>query len=169
MRRRVGIGLLVVLLVAAACDGGSSEGSDDIEARQVRRFLDRELNDGAVNPVTVTDVRCPRTVTRGETARATCRVTINETPVELDIERAANGRLARREAVVVVPTLEAFVAGQYDARLGLAVIVECGPEALLAIEPGATVECTATDAEGAAVTAVATVEDLDGLVTVALA
>ncbi|MGH9034081.1 MAG: hypothetical protein ACRDZV_18315, partial [Acidimicrobiia bacterium] len=113
--------------------------------------------------------RCPRTVTRRSTARASCRVTINGTPVALDIERSAKGRFSRGEAVIVVPGLEAFVASQYDARLGLAVIVDCGPEELRPVEPGATIECTATDADGAVVTPVATVEDLDGRVTVALA
>ncbi len=160
----------MVLLMAAGCNGGSSsDGSDALVPRQVRRFLDRDLNEGAVTPVEVTDVRCPRTVTRRSTARASCRVTINGTPVALDIERSAKGRFSRGEAVIVVPGLEAFVASQYDARLGLAVIVDCGPEELRPVEPGATIECTATDADGAVVTPVATVEDLDGRVTVALA
>ena len=161
-------GVLIVLLVAAGCNGGSSDESDDLKSRQVRRFLDRDLNEGAVNPVAVTDVRCPRTVTRRDTARAVCQVTINGTPVELNIERSRQGRLSRREAVIVVPKTEEFVARQYDARLGLAVIVECGAEELLAVEPGATIQCTATDADGAAVTPVVTVDDLDGVVTVAL-
>jgi hypothetical protein len=170
VRRHWTGGVLIVLLVAAGCNGGgSSDKSDDLRPRQVRRFLERDINEGAVNPVEVTDVRCPQTVTRRNTARAACQVTINGTPVEVNIERSGNGRLSRREAVIVVPSLEAFVAGQYDARLGLAVIVECGPEELLAIEPAATIQCTATDADGVAVTPVVTIEDLDGLVTVALA
>lgn len=159
----------MVLLVVAGCSGGSPEEDDALKPREVRRFLDRDLNEGAITPVEVGDARCPRTVTKGNTARASCQVTVNGTSVELTMERSGKGRLSRREAVIVVPSLEGFVAGQYDARLGLSVVVECGPEELLAVEPGATIECTATDADGAAVAPVVTVEDLDGLVSVALA
>lgn len=167
LRHWVG-GALVVLLAAAGCSG-SSEESNDLAPREVRRFLDRDLNEAAAIPVEVSDVRCPRTVTRGNTARAACQVTINGTGVELNIERSAKGRLSRNEAVIVVPRTEQFVASQYEARLGLAVLVECGPEELLAVAPGATIDCTATDADGAAVAAAVTVQDLAGLVTVALA
>ena len=159
-----------MLLAVAGCSGGSSDDSEDVlRPRDVRRFLERDLNEGAVTPVEVSGVRCPRTVTKRSTARAACQVTINGTAVELNIERSGTGRLSRGEAVIDVPKTEQFVAGQYDARLGLAVIVECGPEVLLAVAPGATIDCTATDADGSAVAAVVTVQDLAGLVTVALA
>lgn len=159
-------------LGAAACDGASDSdsASDDdgrIRAGEVRRFLDRDLNAAATTPVAVTDVRCPwrRTTMDAGTARAACAVTINGTPVELAIERA-DGELVRHEAVLVVPTLEGFVAGQYETRSGLAVAVDCGAEELLPVAPGSTVACTATDIEGATLTPVVTVEDLDGTVTV---
>jgi hypothetical protein len=169
LRHWVG-GALVVVVAATGCSGGSSDDSEDVvRPRAVQRFLERDLNESAVTPVEVGDVRCPRTVTKGNTASAACQVTINGTAVELNIERSGKGRLSRREAVIVVPKTEEFVAGQYDARLGLAVIVECGPEELLAVAPGATLDCTATDADGSAVAAVVTVQDLAGLVTVALA
>jgi hypothetical protein len=168
LRHWVG-GALVVLLAAAGCSGSSDEGDDALKPREVRRFLDRDLNEGAVTPVEVSDVRCARTVTRRNTARAACQVTINGTGVELNIKRSGKGRLSRNEAVIVVPRTEQFVTSQYEARLGLAVLVECGPEELLAVAPGATIDCTATDADGAAVAAVVTVQDLAGLVTVALA
>jgi hypothetical protein len=167
IRHWVGAALLVALAVAG-CDGGSSgEEEAEIRPRAVRRFLDEDLNQGAQTPVEVTDVRCRRTVTKGNTSRATCEVTINGTPVDLAIERTGR-RFARSQAVVVVPSLEMFVTAQYDARLGLAVLVECGEEQLLPVKPGGTIDCTATDGEGAQLTPVVTVDDLAGRVTVAL-
>lgn len=162
--------LAAVLAAAAAC-AGSDSSDDDAERRiravEVRRFVDRDLNEAATTPVEVTDVRCPwtRTATDDGTTRAACEITINGAPVELTIERAGGG-LARLEAVLVVASLEAFVADRYDTRLGLVVAVDCGAGELLPVAPGSTVACTATDIEGTTLTPVVTVEDLDGRVTV---
>ena len=169
-RHWVGV-VLVIAVVAAGCGGDSSGADDEEQARfrpgPVRRFLDQDLNEGAQTPVEVTGVRCPPAVAEGRTDRATCKVTINGVPVELDVERTGR-RFSRTQAVVEVLRLETFVMTQYDARLGLAVIVDCGPEELLPVAPGDTIDCGATDGEGAKLTAGVTVEDLAGKVTVTL-
>ncbi|HEX6312599.1 MAG TPA: hypothetical protein VF152_13375 [Acidimicrobiia bacterium] len=160
--------LTVAGVLAAACGGGSSDGEEvRIRPAEVRRFLEQDLNEGAQTPVDVTGVRCPRTTTEGDTARATCEVTIDGTAVDLAVERTG-GRFARTEAVVVVPSLETFVAAQYDARLGLAVLVDCGEAELLPVVPGETIACTATDGQGATLAPVVVVEDLAGKVSVTL-
>lgn len=164
MRRR----FLILLTIVAAAACSSSDGGDETVSRtRIQRFLERDLPPEGAAPIEIDQVRCPRRAERGKITTYTCSVTIQGTPVEVHVDER-NEELTRREAVLVVATLEAFVVQQYEAQLGVAVTAECSPDALLAVDPGESVACTATDAEGATQTAQVVVEDLDGNVTLDL-
>jgi hypothetical protein len=158
--------ILCTVVAAAACN--SSDGGDDTVGRaRMQRFLERDLPPEGAAPIEIDQVRCPRPAERGKTTTYTCSVTIQGALVEVHVDER-NDELTRREAVLVVATLEAFVVQQYEAQLGVGVMAECSPDALLAVGPGESVACTATDAEGATQTAQVVVEDLDGTATLDL-
>ena len=160
--------LILCAVVAAAACSSSDGGDDDTVSRgRMQRFLERDLPQEGAAPVEIDQVRCPRPRERGQTTTYTCTVTIQGTPVEVHVAER-NDELTRREAVLVVATLEAFVVQQYETQLGVGVMAECSPEALLAVDPGTSIPCTATDADGATQTAQVVVEDLDGNVSLDL-
>ena len=162
--------VLCALVAAAGCNISMSSGGDEaLGSQRIERFLERDLPRGdTAEPIDVSTVRCPRRVVRGDTATFTCSVTVADAAVDVHVEQEG-GALTRREAVLVVATVEAFVQQQYEVQLGVGVTVECSADALLAVTPGQAVECTAVDVEGTSQTATVSVEDLDGTITVALA
>jgi len=169
MRRLLLCALPVVMLVAAGCNVSLSSGGDEaLGSERIERFLERDLPQGDdPAPIDVSKVRCPRRVVDGDTATLTCSVTVADGAVKVHVEQQGD-RLARREAVLVVATVETFVQQQYEVQLGVGVTVECSTEALIAVAPRRALECTAVDVEGTTQTAKVNVEDLDGTITVAL-
>ena len=160
---------MLTLLGAAACNISSSSGGDEaLGSERIERFLERDLPQEGAPKIDVTAVECPRRVERGGTTTFTCSITVGDGTVAVRVDQEGD-RLTRREAVLVVATLETFVQQQYEVQLGVGVVAECSPDALVAAEPGGAVECTATDAEGATQTAQLLVDDLAGNVTVDLA
>ena len=160
--------LVWTLLGAAACNISSSSGGDDaLGSERIERFLERDLPQEGAPKINVTAVECPRRVERGGTATFTCSITVDDGAATVRVDQKGD-RLSRRDAVLVVATLETFVQQQYEVQLGVGVVAECSPDALVAAEPGSAVECTATDAEGTTQTAQLMVEDLDGNVTLDL-
>lgn len=169
MKRLLLLTLPAVLVAVAGCNSSLSPGGDEtLGSERIERFLERDLpQDAAAEPIDVSAVRCPRRVARGDTATFTCSVTVAGAAVDVHVEQRGR-ELSRREAVLVVATVEAFVQEQYEVQLGVGVTAECSTEALVAVAPGRAVECTAVDVEGASQTATVNVEDLDGTITVAL-
>ncbi|HUF85560.1 MAG TPA: hypothetical protein VMQ81_13335 [Acidimicrobiia bacterium] len=161
--------LLLLLSVVAGCNISLSSGGDEaLGSQRIERFLERDLPQGEdPAPIEVSKVRCPRRVVDGETATFTCSVTVAEGAATVHVEQQGD-RLARREAVLVVATVEAFVQQQYEVQLGVGVTAECSTEVLIAVAPGKALECTAVDIEGTSQTAEVKVEDLDGTITLAL-
>jgi hypothetical protein len=169
MKRLLLLTLPMVLVAAAGCNVTLSSGGDEaLGSERIERFLEHDLpQDAAADPIDVSGVRCPRRVVRGDTATFTCSVTVARAAVDVHVEQR-DDELIRREAVLVVATVEAFVQQQYEVQLGVGVTAECSTEALVAVAPGRALECTAVDVEGASQTATVNVEDLDGTITVAL-
>ncbi|MGQ0805621.1 MAG: hypothetical protein ACT4PI_17395 [Actinomycetota bacterium] len=169
MRRFLLLPLPVVMVAAAGCNISLSSGGDEaLGSERIERFLERDLPQGDdAAPIDVSKVRCPRRVVEGDTATFTCSVALSEGGVTVHVEQEGD-RLARREAVLVAATVEAFVQQQYEVQLGVGVTAECSTDVLIAAAPGKAVECTAVDVEGTSQTAKVNVEDLDGTVTVAL-
>jgi hypothetical protein len=161
--------LLLLLPAAAGCNISLSSGGDEaLGSERIERFLERDLPQGDdAAPIDVSAVRCPRRVEEGGTATFTCSVTLTEGAVTVHVEQHGD-RLARREAVLVVATVESFVQQQYEVQLGVGVTAECSTDALIAVVPGKALECTAVDVEGTSQVAPVNVDDLDGNITVAL-
>ena len=163
------VAVVTATVTAAGCNVSLSPGGgDELGSQRIERFLESDIppGDGAAT-LDITKVRCPRRVVHGDTATFTCAVTVSDATVDVHVDQRGD-ELTRREAVLVVATVETFVQQQYEVQLGVGVTAECSPDALLAAEPGHEVECTATDIEGTAETAAVKVEDLDGTITVTL-
>lgn len=118
----------------------------------------------------VTDATCPDSadveVERG--GRFTCTVRIDEvvatyTVTQDDDEGNVSFELAT--AVLDLAEAEAQAATGIAEQTGIDATVDCGPDPLLAIEPGGTFECQASEPGGSTATVTFTVEDVQGNVT----
>jgi Domain of unknown function (DUF4333) len=169
MRRTLALGSLLVVAVApAGCDINDSPGGGEaLGAAPIERFLRTEFEG-----VDIGGVGCFRAVQHGDATTFACSVMVRGAEVEVHVERVEGRRrerFTRREAILDVATIEAFVQQQFDTQLGLAMTVECSPAAVVAAKPGAVFECSAVDAGGTVRSVPVKVEDLDGTVTADLA
>jgi hypothetical protein len=169
MRRTLALGSLLVVAVApAGCDINDSPGGGEaLGAAPIERFLRAEFEG-----VDVGGVGCSRAVERGDITTFDCSVMVKGAEVEVHVERfegRRRERFTRREAILDVATIEAFVQQQFDTQLGLAMTVDCSPDAVVAAKPGAVFECSAVDTGGTVRSVPVKVEDLDGTVTADLA
>ncbi len=154
----------VVALGAAACgsttslDMGKLEGAITDKTREL--FPGRQVSGAA----------CPSSdeveVERG--GRFSCTVRIDGVVATYDVTQdddEGNVTFALATAVLDLAKAEAEAAAGIAEQTGIDATVDCGADPLLAIEPGGTFECQATEPGGSAATVTFTVEDVEGNLT----
>jgi uncharacterized protein (UPF0212 family) len=158
-RGAVGAALLLAVLVGvSAC----SSGPDLLDgARVARAVTTRARLDFPGVPLGAT--RCPKTVEKRRGQTFVCTVAVGGQRLRVRVmQRDASGhvQLEAREAVIQKPTIEQFV-GQHAS---ISATVNCGPNPVLVLAPGAHVPCTVSFVDGTMQTVSVRVIDTAGTV-----
>jgi hypothetical protein len=134
--------LLGVLVGVSAC----SSSPDLLDGARVARAVTARARLDFPG-VTLGATRCPKTVAKSRGQAFVCTVAVGDQRLRIRVvQRDASGhlQLEAQEAVIQKPTIEQFV-GQHAS---ISALVNCGPNPVLVLPPGAHVPCSVSFVDG---------------------
>ncbi|MEO8323167.1 MAG: DUF4333 domain-containing protein, partial [Actinomycetota bacterium] len=130
---------VVVAVLLPAC-------SKTLEGGDIEKQVAGDVKDQ--NGVDV-EVVCPDDIEAKEGGAFTCTATDDQgQEVPIDVEQTdAEGNVTWQMDILNLPEVEASLAPDVSAQVGADIQIDCPPELVLT-EPGNTIDCQATDADG---------------------
>lgn len=163
---RVLAALLALTVLTVACGGGDTVDPEDA-AGKVSTVLATRYGSGVVD-----DVMCPDDVQPEAGERFVCTAVVEGQDVHVTVRFVdddggiTSESVQPREAVIDAGTMEDFVEDQYFRRTGEGASAECTDKDLLVAEPGAKLDCRVETGADARSSAVVTVENARGKISV---
>ena len=159
------VGLLVLVLGAAACSGGGGDTppGPGFSPADVQRTIDSELP-RTFTGLRVGPARCPADLDPQPDKPGACQVAVEGVPVRVRVDRVDGAKftVASDQAVIPVGRLESSLQPAVSAKGKQTYTVDCGDEAVKVFDPPGKLTCLATPAKGAAVRLTVTVSDKQG-------
>lgn len=112
-------------------------------------------------------VTCPDDVTIEAGSQFTCTTMIEGQELEILVTQdddEGNVSFEKAQAAIPVGTAEEFIVNEFRQQ-GTAVTTTCGDREVVVVDPGSTIECAVTTDDGNTTTAIVTVNDVLGNVS----